>query len=126
MADPFAVATAALFANQVAASLGNETGKGLWAGLDSLVRRKLKPELKGKTALARVETAPQDEAAVRALAELLEIHFSSDNAFREEIVQLLTNFPRRSSAGELVAVALGDAKVGKITQIKTVKGNVSF
>jgi MoxR-like ATPase len=127
--EPMAVAVAALIAKQAAESLGSETGKSTWTAvtrLATLVRRKLSSSPSGTIALNRLDAAPQDQAAIEALAEAVREHSREDIAFHEELVRFLAELTNHPVVGYFVTQVSGEAHVGKLVQIDVVHGDVSL
>jgi vacuolar-type H+-ATPase catalytic subunit A/Vma1 len=124
-----ATAAATLFAQAAIQEIGGQVGQGAWEGMSRLIRiirEKLGGESLGQEALDQVETAPDDQRKVEALAAVLQSHAAESPSFHRELAGLVAEAQHEPSLGRFVTEISGNARVGKLTNIDTVHGDVSF
>jgi hypothetical protein len=127
--DLTATAAATLFANAAIQGMGGQVGQGVWEGMGrlvSIIRGKLGGEARGQEVLDQVETAPDDQDKVDALAALLESHAAESPGFYRDLAGLVAEAERAPAVGRFVTEVTGNARVSKLTNIDTVHGDVSF
>jgi hypothetical protein len=127
-ADPVMITAAALVAKGFETAAG-EAGRSAWTGMGrllGLVRNKLRGDRQGQQALASVETAPANQASVETLAEIIASHATKDHQFREMLRELVVDAEQHPTIGRFVVEVSEQAKIGKLVNIDTVHGDVSF
>ena len=127
--EPLSVTVATLIATYAAQALGGELGQAAASGLKKLVglvRRKLSGNDSAQAALAAATESAQDPASADALAESLDAAVRSDGEFRCQLEELVNTLRSDPEIGRFVTTVSGNAQVGKITNIGTVTGNVTF
>lgn len=127
--DLTATAAATLFAQAAIQGFGGHAGQGVWDGMGRLVRvisDKLDGRPRDHEVLDQVATAPGDERKVEALAAVLESHAAESPDFHRALADLVAEAQREPSLGRFVTEVSGSARVGKLTNIDTVHGDVSF
>lgn len=118
--DPatLAIAAAGVIAKALAEAASSEAGKGLWAGT-----RKVYERVRGKftndeavgQALDELDAAPADGARQKKLAEVLEPKLQGDQAFAQELHQLIeTCREGNSERAQFITHLYDNAKVGQI------------
>jgi hypothetical protein len=127
--DLTATAAATLFAQAAIQGFGGQAGQGVWDGMGRLVgviRDRLDGQARDHEVLDQVTTAPDDERKVEALAAVLRSHAAESPDFHRVLAGLVAEAQREPSLGRFVTEVSGDARVGKLTNIDTVHGDVSF
>jgi hypothetical protein len=127
--DLAATGAATLFAQAMIQGVAGNAAQGVWDGFGRLVgiiREKLGGEARGQEVLEQVTTAPDDQRRVAQLAAVLESHAAESPDFHRALAELVTEAQREPSLGRFVTEVSGNARVGKLTNIDTVHGDVSF
>jgi len=127
--DLTATAAAGLFAQEVLKGLGGQVANTTWSGLTRLVRfieDRFHDDPHGREVVDGVQAEPDDQQRVTALAEFLAVRAAEDPSFREELTGLLAEASHHRVAGRFATDVSGNARVGKLTNIDTVPGDVSF
>ena len=127
-ADPVMITAAALVAKGFETVAG-EAGRSAWTGMGrllGLVRNKLRADPQGQHALASVEADPANQASVQALAEVIASHGTKDQRFHEMLRELVADAGQHPTIGRFVVQVSEQAKIGKLVNIDTVHGDVSF
>ncbi len=126
--EPLSITVATLIATYAAQTFGGELGQAAASGLKKLVglvRRKLSGNDSAQAALAAAESA-QGPASADALAGPLDAAVKSDGEFRSQLEELVNALQSDPDIGRFVTTVSGNARVGKITNIGSVTGNVTF
>jgi uncharacterized membrane protein YebE (DUF533 family) len=113
----------------LAQGAATEAGKNAWTGfkrLTHLVRTKLSDHPEATAALAVLDEPAQGPVQQRVLVDALVSAAGSDGAFWEELERLVTEAKADPVAGGIVTQVFGNARVGKVTNIGVVGGNVTF
>jgi tetratricopeptide (TPR) repeat protein len=124
--DPASLTVAVLFAKALE-ELASEAGRSTWSGLGrlvELVRGRLRRDRAGQAALARVEGSPTDQAAVQALAEVVQQSAMDDSSFQRALLQVVAQAKQDPVIGRLVTQVAGHARIGTLTTIETVLGGL--
>ncbi len=126
--DPLSITAAALVVKALE-EFATEAGKGTWGLLGKLVetvRAKFAGDDPACEALAEVQDAPADTDRAQALARHLDRHASEDDRFRAALADLVGQAERDPAIGRFVTRISGSARVGKVVNIQSVHGDVSF
>ncbi|MCX4981491.1 hypothetical protein [Streptomyces sp. NBC_00572] len=126
MAEPISLAVASLVAGGFLA----EAGSGAWrtaTRLAAFLRGKFGTDQEAVEVLEQCEVEPSNEAARNRLLSAIESYLGSDSAFRDELLSTLESegYARDDVVNDRISIS-GHANVGKVVQIKTVQGDVSF
>jgi hypothetical protein len=124
-----ATAAATFFATAAIEGVGGQVRKEAGEALGRLVRfvrERLGGEPEGRAVLSDVEATPDDQGKVEALAAVLESHAVESRDFYRELAGLVVEAQREPSLARFVTEVSGNARVGKLTNIDTVHGDVSF
>jgi hypothetical protein len=127
--EPLSVTVATLIATYAAQAFGGEIGQSAASGLKKLiglVRRKLSGNDPAQAALAAAAESAQGPASTDVLAESLDAAVKSDSEFRSQLEELVNALRSDPDVGRFVTTVSGNARVGKITNIGTVTGDVTF
>jgi hypothetical protein len=127
--DLTATAAATLFAHAAIQGIGGHAGQGMWEGMGRLVgiiSDRLGGRPRDQEVLDQVAAAPGDERKVEALAAVLKSHVTESPDFYRALAGLVAEAQREPSVGRFVTEVSGNARVGKLTNIDTVHGDVSF
>ncbi len=126
--EPLSVTVATLIATYAAQAFGGQLGQAAAAGvknLVSLVRRKLAGNEAAQAALATAQGAP-GTTGPGDLAGPLDAAVRGDAEFRARLEDLVAALQADPDIGQFVTTVSGNARVGKITNIGSVTGNVTF
>jgi hypothetical protein len=124
--DPFSLSVAALLAKALGGA-AEEAGRGATDALGRLVaavRGRFTGDEQAEKALAAIERSPSDETSGQTLALAIE-RVSKDDAFREELKELVAEAERDPRVGRFMTEVRDNAQVGKIVNIENA-GDVSF
>ncbi|MEU2595777.1 hypothetical protein ABZ669_00505 [Streptomyces hirsutus] len=126
MAEPVSLTVVSLIAGGFLA----EAGSGTWRSatrIANFLRRKFGSDQTAVGALQQCEEAPTDESTRSNLRAVIDRYLDGDSQFREDLLSTLESegYSRDEVQNNRVAVS-DHANVGKIVQIKSVQGDVSF
>ncbi len=127
--EPIAMTVATLVARWAAEGLVKEAAKSTWEGLKKVyeaVRAKFTDDAESTEVLQRLEQRPTSEARTQELAEVLDQWVKNEPAFAQELHRLVDEAGQQPATGSFVTQVMDNAKVGKITNIETIHGNVRF
>ncbi|HEX6519488.1 MAG TPA: hypothetical protein VF070_05655 [Streptosporangiaceae bacterium] len=127
--EPLSITVATLIATYAAQAFGGQLGQAAASGLKNLVglvRRKLTGNDHAQTVLAAAVESAQGPAGADALAEPLDAVLKNDEEFRSQLEELVNALRSDPEIGRFVTTVSGNAQVGKITNIGTVTGDVTF
>jgi hypothetical protein len=122
--EPISIAAATLVAKWVLEGVGKEAGAQAFEGLKKvydLVRGKLTGDKDSSEVLDRLEGKPESQARALELAELLDERVKTDPSFAEELRQAVAEAEKSPASSSFVTQVMGNAKVGKITNIGTAR-----
>ena len=127
--DPatLALTAAGLVAKQALEAAGGKAGEGAWAGLRRLaetIRRRFAGDHEVTEALDRLESQPSDPAAVKELATVLAPCLDTDRALVAELTRLVEQVKAEPQTASFVTTVQDNARVGKLTNIGQVSGDV--
>ncbi|MEV8296489.1 hypothetical protein [Streptomyces rochei] len=126
MAEPISLTVVSLIAGGFLA----EAGSGTWrtaTRVTDFLRRKFGRDQAAIEALQECEEAPSDESVRNNLRAVLDRYLDGDSQFQEALLSTLEaeGYSRDEVQNNRIAVS-DNANVGKIVQIKSVQGDVSF
>lgn len=127
--DPLAVTAATLVAKWATEGLVKEAAKSTWAALQKVydaVRSRFATEEQAIVVLHALETDPKSEDRIAQLAELIDARLKIDHVFGNELRDLIDEASRDHIAASFVTQVMDNAQVGKVANITTVHGNVTF
>jgi flavin-dependent dehydrogenase len=127
--DPIAIASATLAAKCVIEGFAKEAGKSAWGALTKIydaIRARLAGSEDSIEVLQRMETKPTSQGRITELAEVLDEYIKADSSFGEVLQRLVKEAGSHEETSSFVTQVMGDARVGKITNIGTVHGQVRF
>jgi hypothetical protein len=127
--DVTATTAAAWFAQEALKGLGGQVATAAWTGLTRLVRLirdRFQDDPQARQVIEDVQAEPGDQHNVAALAQLLTVHAAQDPSFREELTAMIADAERQQKTARFSTQVSGNAHVGKLTNIETVHGDVSF
>jgi hypothetical protein len=120
-----ALTAATLIATKFAERLGDDMGGAVTTIFDA-VRRRFAGDSEMEDALTRLEAKPESEARTKEVAELLETRVQREPAFAAELEQLIGAAEAQQGDTKMVTVIRDQARVGKVTTIGSIHGDVSF
>jgi hypothetical protein len=113
----------------LAKGAATEAGKSAWSGikrLSTLVRDKLSQQPEGASPLESLEGAPDDLGIRQVLTAAVAGAAESDRDFRKALEDLVAEAERDTTVGRIVTQVFGSGRVGKVTNIEQVQGDVTF
>jgi hypothetical protein len=128
MLDPLSIAAATIVAKWFAEGAVKEVGKAAVGGLKKVydvVQARLSDH-SGATAIARLEEKPTSEGRALELAETLDDQVKTDPRFKSALQAAIEEAGKSPERGSFVTQVMDNARVGKITNINVVHGNVTF
>ena len=129
MLDPISIAAATVVAKWFAEGAIKEAGGAALGGLKRVfdaVHARLSGHAEGTTAIARLQEKPSSEARAMELAETLDEEVKGDPSFKTELQAAVEEAGRSPITESFVTQVMDNARVGKITNIGVVHGNVTF
>ena len=126
MADPISLTVASLLAGGFIAEAGSATWRTT-TRIAEFLRRKFRGDQPALNALQRCEDEPSSTSVQDDLRSTLDRYLNSDSQFRSELLSVLESqgYSQNDVLNNRVTVT-DQANVGKIVQIKSVQGDVSF
>jgi hypothetical protein len=131
--DPasLALAAATLIATGAAEGAAAALGEAVRGGIGRIsqaVRARFTGDPAVEESLTRLEAKPDSQARAAELAENLKERLDADPAFADELERLLAELPDDASVpgASFVTTVKDNARVGKVTNIQRVQGNVQF
>lgn len=95
-----------------------EGGEGVVRRLAAWLRARLSDDHAGRSALERVERAPNDRSGMDALARVIDACAQDDgDTFGDELAELVSAVERDAIAARFVTEVYGNAQVGMIVNI---------
>jgi hypothetical protein len=130
MLDPLSIAAATIVAKWFAEGAVKEIGGTVVVGalkkVYDAVHERLSAHHEGTTAIARLQERPSSEARALELAETLDEQVKGDPKFKAMLQTAIEEAGSSPETGKFVTQVMDNAKVGKITNIGIVHGNVTF
>jgi hypothetical protein len=127
--DPISIAAATLVAKWVVEGLAKKGAEAAWSGLKKVyevVSSTLASDTDSNEVLKRLEQKPTSEARTQELAEVLDARIKADPSFAQELRRLVQEAGSETATASFVTQVMDNARVGKITNIGTIHGGVSF
>lgn len=127
--DPVAMAAATLVAKWAAEGMVKEAAKSAWEGMRNIydaIRGKLSGDPESTSVLQRLEQKPNSEGRRQELAEVLDERIKGDPDFARRLRDLIDKTGTDPALATFVTEVMDNAKVGKITNIGSVHGDVHF
>ena len=126
-----AVAVATLLAKRAAEGVGTALGDAVRSGIAQIyeaVRAKFAGDVELDSSIERLEAKPESPARAAELAENLEARLARDPDFAADLEKLINGIPDDDKDGgaSFIATVKDNARVGKITNIGEVRGDVHF
>jgi hypothetical protein len=125
--EPISIGAATLVAKWVLEGVGKAAAEKSLGGLKKIydfVRAKLSTDKTSSEVLDRLEQKPGSQARALELAELLDERVKSDPSFAAELRQAVAEAEKSPASSSFVTQVMDNAKVGKITNIGVVQGDV--
>ena len=127
--EPVSIAAATLVAKWVVEKVADKGAELAWSGLKKLydaIQSSLASDVHSVEVLERLEQKPTSDARTQELAEVLDERIKADPSFAQELRRLVQEAGSEPATSSFVTQVMDNAKVGKITNIDTVRGSVSF
>jgi hypothetical protein len=127
--DPIAITAATLVAKWAAEGFVKEAAKSAWSGLQGLyntLRSGIAGNPDASESLRHLEEKPTSQDRTLEFAKTLSKCIESNPEFRRELQAAIDQAGELSSLGVFVTSVRDNAKVGKITTIGNVEGDVRF
>jgi hypothetical protein len=127
--DPatLALTAAGLVAKKALEAAGGKAGEGAWATLGRIaetIRAKFRGDPETTETLERLEAKPDSQARTAELAEVLQPRLQADPGFAAELARLVEEAKAEPQTAEFVTTVQDNARVGKVTNIGQVTGDV--
>jgi hypothetical protein len=126
-AATLALTVAGLLAKKALEAAGGKAGEGAWATLGRLaeaVRAKFRGDPEATEALERLEAKPDSQARTAELAEVLQPRLEVDPPLVAELTRLIEEAKAQPQTAAFVTTVQDNARVGKLTNIGQVTGDV--
>jgi hypothetical protein len=129
--DPATIAltVAGLLAKKALEAAGGKAGQGAWAALGRIaetIRSKFRGDPEATEALERLEAKPESEARTAELAEVLQPRLEADPQLAAELTRLVEEAKAEPQTAAFLTTVQDNARVGKLTNIGQVTGNVNL
>jgi hypothetical protein len=127
--DPatLALTAAGLLAKKALEAAGGKAGEGAWATLSRIaetIRSKFRDDPEATETLDRLEAKPESQARTAELAEVLQPQLAADPDFAKALAQLVEQAKAEPQTASFVTTVQDNARVGKLTNIGQVTGNI--
>jgi hypothetical protein len=127
--DPatLALTAAGLLAKKALEAAGDQAGEGAWATLGRIreaIRSRFRGDAEATQALERLEAKPASQARTAELVEVLQPRLEADPPLVAELTRLVEEAKAEPQTAAFVTTVQGNARVGKLTNIGQVSGNV--
>jgi hypothetical protein len=127
--EPISIVAATLVAKWFLEGFGKAAGEQAFSGLRKVydfVHGKLSGDEGSTEVLDRLQQRPSSQARALELAEMLDERVKTDPNFAEELRQAIAEAEKSPASSGFVTQVMDNAKVGKITNIGVVQGNVQI
>jgi|SRR5215469_14730695 len=129
--DPatLSLAVASAIATKTVEDAAGKIGDSLWQAMTRIydaVRAHFHHDQPMLQALDRIRGHPHDQEAAKHLAGELRDRFLRDPSFADELARLIEELNSAPETARFLTVVEGNARVGKVTNIGFVKGDISF
>jgi hypothetical protein len=127
--DPatLALTAAGLVAKKALEAAGGKAGEGAWAALGRIreaIRSKFKDDPEATETLERLEAKPDSPARTAELAEVLQPRLEADPQLVAELTRLVEEAKAEPQTASFVTTVQDNARVGKLTNIGQVTGDL--
>jgi hypothetical protein len=127
--DPatLALTAAGLLAKKALEAAAGKAGEGAWAGLGRLreaIWAKFRGDPEATEALERLEAKPDSQARTAELAEVLQPRLEAEPQLVAELTRLVEEAKAEPQAAAFVTTVQDNARVGKLTNIGQITGDV--
>jgi hypothetical protein len=127
--DPatLALTAAALVAKKALEAAGGKAGEGAWAAhgrIREAILARFRGDQEASEALERLEAKPASPARTAELAEVLQPRLEADPQLVAELTRLVEEAKAQPQAAAFVTTVQDNARVGKVTNIGQVSGDV--
>jgi hypothetical protein len=122
-----ALTAAGLVAKKALEAAGGKAGEGAWATLGRIreaIWSKFRGDPEATEALQRLETKPDSPARTAELAEVLQPRLETDPQLVAELTRLVEQAKAQPQTAAFVTTVQDNARVGKLTNIGQVTGDV--
>jgi hypothetical protein len=127
--DPATIAltVAGLLAKKALEAAGGKAGEGAWAALGRIadtVRARFRGDPEVTETLARLEARPASQGRTQELAEALQDRLEADPGLVAELTRLVEQAKADPQTASFVTTVQDNARVGRITNIGQITGDV--
>jgi hypothetical protein len=122
-----ALTAAGLLATKALEAAGGKAGEGAWATLGRIaetIRSKFRGDPEATEALERLEAKPDSQARTAELAEVLQPRLEADPPLAAELTRLVEQAKAEPQTASFVTTVQDNARVGKLTNIGQITGDV--
>jgi hypothetical protein len=129
MLDPLSIAAATIVAKWFAEGAAKELGSAAVGALKKVydvVHARLTGQPEEAAAIARLREKPSSEGRALELAETLDSLVKADPKFKAALQVAIEEAERSPERGSFVTQVMDNARVGKITNVGVVHGNLTF
>jgi hypothetical protein len=129
--DPatLALTAAGLVAKKALEAAGGKAGEGAWAALGRIresIWSKFRGDPEATETLERLEAKPDSQARTAELAEVLQPQLEADPQLLAELTRLVEEAKAEPQMASFVTTVQDNARVGKLTNIGQITGDVHF
>jgi hypothetical protein len=124
-----ALTAAGLVAKKALDAVGDQAGKSSWQALGRIaqtVRGWLAGDHEATETLDRLEAKPDSQARAAELAEILQPWLEADERLAAQLTRLVEEAKTDPQTASFVTTVEGNARVGKLTNIGQITGDVHF
>jgi signal transduction histidine kinase len=127
--DPgtLALTAAGLVAKKALEAAAGKAGEGAWATLGRIsetIRSRFRDDPEATEALERLEAKPDSQARTAELAEVLQPRLEADPQLAAELTRLVEQAKAEPQTAAFVTTVQDNARVGKLTNIGQVTGDL--
>jgi hypothetical protein len=127
--DPatLALTVAGLVATKALEAAAGKAGEGAWAALGRIaetIRSKFRGDPEITETLERLEVKPDSQARTAELAEVLQPRLEADPQLAAELTRLVEEAKAQPQTASFVTTVQDNARVGKLTNIGQITGDL--
>lgn len=127
--DPvsLAVAAASLIATKMAGNLADSASEAITSAVGkiySAIRARFSSDDQVNEVIDRLEARPESRARAAEVAEILEPRLAADPEFAASLERLVNEAQRNEGSTNIVTTIRDNARVGSVTNIGTVSGQI--
>ena len=127
--DPatLALTAAGLVAKKALEATGGKAGEGAWATLGRIaeaIRSRFRGDAEVTETLDRLEAKPDSQARTAEVAEVLQPRLEADPQLVAELTRLVEEAKAEPQTASFVTTVQDNARVGKLTNIGQITGDV--